>query len=164
MPLRDYLVANSIVAISDIDTRALTRQLRSGGVMRGIIATGGQLDPQALIEQARTIPPMEGSDLVRTVTPAEAFDWPEEDPGEFGITPDRLPKKRLKVAAYDYGMKRNILRRLSAHGFDVRVYPATTPAGEPLETQPDRIFLSNGPGDPPPPTYPIGNPRTPVPA
>ena len=70
MTLRDYLVANRIVAISDIDTRALTRQLRSGGVMRGIIATGSQLDPQALIAQARTIPPMEGSDLVRGVTPA----------------------------------------------------------------------------------------------
>src|SRR5438105_12862324 len=78
--LRDYLVANKIVAISDIDTRALTRRLRSSGVMRGVIATGSQLDPQALVEQARTIPPMEGSDLVRGVTPAEAFDWPEENP------------------------------------------------------------------------------------
>jgi carbamoyl-phosphate synthase small subunit len=160
MTLRDYLVANSIVAISDIDTRALTRQLRSGGVMRGIIATGSQLDPQALVEQARTIPPMEGSDLVKSVTPAEAFDWPEEDPGEFGVNPDRLPKKRLKVAAYDYGMKRNILRRLSAHGFDVRVYPATTPASELLRSKPDGIFLSNGPGDPAPLTYAIENART----
>src|SRR6186997_2865454 len=94
MTLRDYLVANRIVAISDIDTRALTRQLRSGGVMRGVIATGDQLDPQALVERARTIPPMEGSDLVRGVTPTEAFDWPEEDPDEFGVSPDRLPKKR----------------------------------------------------------------------
>jgi carbamoyl-phosphate synthase small subunit len=159
MTLRDYLVANHIVAISDIDTRALTRQLRSGGVMRGIIATGGQLDSQALVELARTIPPMEGSDLVKGVTPAEAFDWPEEDPGEFGVTPDRLPKRRLRVAAYDYGMKRNILRRLSAHGFDVRVYPATTPAAELLETKPDGIFLSNGPGDPAPLTYAIENAR-----
>ncbi|HEX3644238.1 MAG TPA: glutamine-hydrolyzing carbamoyl-phosphate synthase small subunit [Vicinamibacterales bacterium] len=159
MTLRDYLVANSIVAISDIDTRALTRQLRSGGVMRGIIATGSQLDPTALVEQARTIPPMEGSDLVKQVTPAEAFDWPEEAPGEFGVTPDRLPKKRQKVAAYDYGMKRNILRRLSAHGFDVRVYPATTPASELLKTKPDGIFLSNGPGDPAPLTYAIENAR-----
>src|SRR5436189_4238768 len=78
MTLRDYLVANKIVAISDIDTRALTRQLRSGGVMRGIIATGEQLDPTALVERARSIPPMEGSDLVRGVTRTEAFDWPEE--------------------------------------------------------------------------------------
>src|SRR5260370_23577130 len=74
MTLRDYLVANKIVAISDIDTRALTRQLRSGGVMRGIIATGAQLDPKALVERARSIPQMEGSDLVRDVTSAPAFD------------------------------------------------------------------------------------------
>jgi len=157
MTLRDYLVANRIVAISDVDTRALTRQLRSGGVMRGVIATGAQLDPQALVERARAIPPMEGSDLVRGVTPAEAFDWPEEDPGEFGVSPDRLPKKRLRFAAYDFGMKWNILRRLSAHGFDVRVYPATTPAAELLATKPDGIFLSNGPGDPAPLTYAIEN-------
>jgi carbamoyl-phosphate synthase small subunit len=157
MTLRDYLVANKIVAISDIDTRALTRQLRSGGVMRGVIATGQQLDPQALIARARTIPPMEGSDLVRGVTPAAAFDWPEEDPDEFGVAPDRLPKQRLKIAAYDFGMKWNILRRLSAHGFDVRVYPATTPAAELLATKPDGIFLSNGPGDPAPLTYAIDN-------
>jgi carbamoyl-phosphate synthase small subunit len=157
MTLRDYLVANRIVAISDIDTRALTRQLRSGGVMRGVIATGSQLDPQALVERARAVPPMEGSDLVRGVTPAEAFDWPEEDPSEFGVSPDRLPKHRLKIAAYDFGMKWNILRRLSAHGFDVRVYPATTPASELLATKPDGIFLSNGPGDPAPLTYAIEN-------
>src|SRR4051794_1517913 len=80
MTLREYLVANKIVAISDVDTRALTRRLRSGGVMRGVIATGEQLDPQALVERARAVPQMEGSDLVRTVTPGEAFDWPEEDP------------------------------------------------------------------------------------
>jgi carbamoyl-phosphate synthase small subunit len=157
MTLRDYLVANRIVAISDIDTRALTRQLRTGGVMRGVIATGSQLDPQALVERARTIPSMEGSDLVRGVTPSAAFDWPEEDPTEFGITPDRLPKTRLKIAAYDFGMKWNILRRLSAHGFDVRVYPATAPASELLATKPDGIFLSNGPGDPAPLTYAIDN-------
>jgi carbamoyl-phosphate synthase small subunit len=157
MTLRDYLVANKIVAISDIDTRALTRQLRSGGVMRGVIATGSQLDPKALIDQARKVPPMEGSDLVRGVTPSEAFDWPEEDPHEFGVAPERLPKRRLKVAAYDFGMKWNILRRLSAHGFDVRVYPATAPASELLATSPDGIFLSNGPGDPAPLAYAIDN-------
>ena len=160
MTLREYLVANKIVAISDIDTRALTRQLRSGGVMRGVIATGSQLDPQALVERARSIPPMEGSDLVRGVTPAEAFDWPEEDPDAFGVTPERLPKHRLKIAAYDFGMKWNILRRLSAHGFDVRVYPATTPASDLLATKPDGIFLSNGPGDPAPLTYAIENAKT----
>src|SRR5438093_5184293 len=82
MTLREYLVANKIVAISDIDTRALTRKLRSGGVMRGVIATGNALDPAALVEHARAIPPMAGSDLVRDVTSAKAFDWPQEDPDE----------------------------------------------------------------------------------
>ena len=160
MTLREYLVANAIVAISDIDTRALTRQLRSGGVMRGVIATGQALDTSALVASARSIPRMEGSDLVRGVTSSEAFDWPQEDPDEFGVTPDRLPQRRLKVAAYDFGMKWNILRRLSAHGCDVRVYPATTPASALLATNPDGIFLSNGPGDPAPLTYAIENAKT----
>ena len=157
MTLRDYLVASRIVAISDIDTRALTRQLRSGGVMRGVVATGGALDPKALVDRARAIPQMEGSDLVRGVTSPSAFDWPAEDPDEFGIAPERRPKRRLKVAAYDFGMKWNILRRLSAHGCDVRVYPATTPASEVLATNPDGVFLSNGPGDPAPLAYAIDN-------
>src|SRR5260221_492584 len=103
--LREYLVEHRIVAISDIDTRAVTRQLRSGGVMRGVIVTGRALDPKALVERAKSIPPMEGSDLVRDVTTAKAFDWPQEDPDEFGITPKRIAKKRLKIAAYDFGMK-----------------------------------------------------------
>jgi carbamoyl-phosphate synthase small subunit len=158
--LHDYLVANRIVAIAGIDTRALTRQLRSGGVMRGVIATGDGLDPAALVERANGIPKMEGSDLVRVVTSAHPFDWPEEDPGEFGVSPERRPRRRLKIAAYDFGMKWNILRRLSAHGCDVRVYPAGTPASELLATSPDGVFLSNGPGDPAPLTYAIDNART----
>ena len=155
--LRDYLVANGIVAISDIDTRALTRTLRSGGVMRGVVVTGNDLDPQALVARAQALPKMEGSDLVRDVTTGAAFDWPAEDPGEFGIAAGRLAKRRLKIAAYDFGMKRNILRRLSAHGCDVRVYPATAPASELLATGPDGVFLSNGPGDPAVLTYAIDN-------
>ena len=153
--LREYLTRHGIVAISDIDTRALTRQLRSGGVMRGMIATGGGLDPAVLVERAKSIPPMEGSDLVRGVTTDQPFDWPEEDPGEFGITPTRRATRRLKIAAYDFGMKWNIMRRLSAHGCDVRVYPATAPAAELLATSPDGVFLSNGPGDPAPLTYAV---------
>jgi carbamoyl-phosphate synthase small subunit len=158
--LRDYLVANAIVAIADIDTRALTRKLRSGGVMRGVIATGGALDPKALVDRANAIPSMEGSDLVRGVTSEKPFDWPQEDPDEFGVPPAisaRRAKRRLKIAAYDFGMKWNILRRLSAHGCDVRVYPASAPAAEVLATQPDGVFLSNGPGDPAPLTYAIDN-------
>src|SRR4051812_474314 len=83
---RSYLVDNKIVAISDIDPRALTRKLRSGGVMRGVIATGSQLDEKALVARANAIPQMEGSDLVREVTTAQAFDWPQENPDEFGIS------------------------------------------------------------------------------
>ena len=158
--LRDYLVENRIVAIADIDTRELTRKLRSGGVMRGVVATGNQLDENALVEKARAIPKMEGSDLVKVVTSQDAFDWPQEDPDQFDIRTDRRAKRRLKVAAYDYGMKWNILRRLSAHGCDVRVYPAFAPASELLASNPDGVFLSNGPGDPAPLTYAIDNAKT----
>jgi carbamoyl-phosphate synthase small subunit len=158
--LAEYLVANDIVAIADIDTRALTRRLRSAGVMRGVIATGSMLDPRSLIDRANAIPTMEGSDLVRAVTCERAFDWPQEDPDEFGIPAVRRAPERPKIAAYDYGMKWNILRRLSAHGCDVRVYPATTPASELLASDPDGVFLSNGPGDPAVVSYAIDNART----
>ncbi|MCC7418127.1 MAG: glutamine-hydrolyzing carbamoyl-phosphate synthase small subunit [Acidobacteria bacterium] len=156
--LRDYLIAHGIVAISGIDTRALTRRLRSGGVMRGVIAAGGA-DPAALIDRANAIPKMEGSDLVRGVTSPEPFDWPSRDPGEFDVSAPRRSARRLKIAAYDFGMKWNILRRLSAHGCDVRVFPATTPAADVLATRPDGVFLSNGPGDPAPLGYAIDNAR-----
>ena len=155
--LRDYLTSNRIVAISDVDTRELTRRLRSGGVMRGVVAPGDQLDEQALVDRARRIPKMEGSDLVRAVTSPEAFDWKQEDPDEYDIKSEHRAKRRLKIAAYDYGMKWNIMRRLSAYGCDVRVYPAFAPASELLATRPDGVFLSNGPGDPAPLTYAVEN-------
>ncbi len=155
--LHDYLVVHGIVAIAGIDTRALTRRLRSGGVMRGVIATGDGIDPAALVDRANGVPRMEGSDLVRGVTSEQPFDWPEEDPDEFGVSLEQRPARRLKIAAYDFGMKWNILRRLSAHGCDVRVYPAATPASDLLATRPDGVFLSNGPGDPAPLTYAIEN-------
>jgi carbamoyl-phosphate synthase small subunit len=158
--LRDYLVRHNIVAISDVDTRALTRLLRSSGVMRGIIATG-DADPRRLAEMARELPQMEGSDLVRGVTCDRPFDWePSTSPSdEFAPPPQRQSKRPLKIAAYDYGMKWNILRRFSAHGCDVRVFPATAPASELLATTPDGVFLSNGPGDPAVLDYAIGNAR-----
>ena len=153
--LREYLTANGIVAISDIDTRALTRQLRSGGVKRGVIATGNAVDPKALVMAANAIPRMEGADLVRGVTSDRQFDWPDEDPDEFNVAPEHRARRRLKIAAYDFGMKWNILRRLSAHGCSVRVYPASTPAQELLASSPDGVFLSNGPGDPAAVSYAI---------
>ena len=158
--LRDYLVHQGIVAISDIDTRALTRLLRSSGVMRGVIATG-RPDPDELVDKARAIPKMEGSDLVRGVTCAEPFDYKpiESDDPEFVLAPKRRATRPLQVAAYDYGMKWNILRRFTAHGADVRVFPATAPASDLLAYAPDGVFLSNGPGDPAVLNYAIRNAR-----
>jgi carbamoyl-phosphate synthase small subunit len=161
--LRDYLLRHNIVAIGDIDTRALTKALRTGGAMRGIIATG-QIPPvDDLVDRARAIASMEGADLVREVTCDAPFDWSPTD-GEtefdqFMTAVEQRDGRRLKVAAYDYGMKWNILRRLTAHGCDVRVFPATTPASELLATSPDGAFLSNGPGDPAVLDYAIANTR-----
>jgi len=148
--LRDYLTKYNIVAIADIDTRALTRKLRSGGVMRGIIASGSVKADQ-LVEQARSIARMEGSDLVRDVTCEAPYEWRAEGddaPEEFLIPPERRARRTLRIAAYDLGIKRNILRRLAAHNCDVHVFPAATPAAELLAVEPDGVFLSNGPGDP----------------
>lgn len=155
--LTDYLKSNNIVAISDIDTRELTRVLRSSGVMRGVIATGSP-DPDALIARAKALPQMEGSDLVKGVTCSSAFDWtaPTDDP-DYVVAPGRRARRPLQIAAYDYGMKWNILRRFTAHGCDVRVYPAGTPASDVLATKPDGVFLSNGPGDPAVLDYAITN-------
>jgi carbamoyl-phosphate synthase small subunit len=158
--LRDYLVRNGIVAISNIDTRALTRVLRSAGVMRGIIATG-EVDPRALVDRAQGLPSMEGSDLVLGVTCERPFDWqPATSPdGEFAPSARRHKGRPLRVAAYDYGMKWNILRRFTAYGCDVRVFPATAPAADLIAAGPDGVFLSNGPGDPAVLSYAIKNAR-----
>jgi carbamoyl-phosphate synthase small subunit len=163
--LREYLVRHNIVAIGDIDTRALTRVLRSAGVMRGVIGTG-QVDPAALVEKARSSPKMEGADLVKDVTCDRAFVWrPRDDEAgdaahkEFGLPPERRSSRRLRVAAYDFGVKRNILRRLDAYGCDVHVFPAGAAASDLLAIEPDGIFLSNGPGDPAALSYAIDNVR-----
>ena len=161
--LRDYLTRHNVVAISGIDTRALTRVLRSSGVMRGVIATG-DVDPHALVERARGLPSMEGSDLVLGVTCERAFDWTPSaangsGPGDAEFAPPTQTRTRrpLRVAAYDFGMKYNILRRFTAYGCDVRVFPATAPASELLAAGPDGVFLSNGPGDPAVLSYAISN-------
>jgi carbamoyl-phosphate synthase small subunit len=164
--LREYLVANRVVAIADIDTRALTRQLRSSGVMRGVIATGASVRGEDLVEKARAARQMAGADLVKDVTCPVAFDWtPSDEPGaavgrDLILEPQRRAGRRLKVAAYDLGMKYNILRRFAEHGIDVRVYPATTPAAELLADHPDGVFFSNGPGDPAALPYVVENART----
>jgi carbamoyl-phosphate synthase small subunit len=154
--LHDYLVRNNIVAIADIDTRALTRVLRSAGVMNGVIATGEHLNPAALVDRARGAAKMEGADWVKAVTCAAPFDWnPAGGPGgdpkgpaDFILEPERRAGRTLRIAAYDLGMKWNILRRFVNHNCDVRVFPATAPVSELLEFKPDGFFFSNGPGDP----------------
>lgn len=165
----DYLVRHGIVAIADIDTRALTRLLRSSGVMRGVIGTGDRLSAPALVDRARASARMEGADWVKAVTCAEPFDWtPTQAPegagppaGEpaFIVAPEKRVGRPLTIAAYDLGMKWNILRRFTNYGFHVRVYPATTPAEDVLATRPDGIFFSNGPGDPAALDYVVRNAR-----
>jgi len=163
--LRDYLVTNNIVAISDIDTRELTRLLRSAGVMRGVIATG-DVDTGELVQQARSIPSMEGTDLVKEVTCETAFAWPTgiarpaaEVRADLGLPAQGRAKRPLRVAAYDFGIKWNILRRLASYGCQVKVFPASTPARDVLAADVDGIFLSNGPGDPAAVDYAIQNTR-----
>jgi carbamoyl-phosphate synthase small subunit len=147
--LRDYLIRHNIVAISDIDTRALTRVLRSAGVMRGIIATG-DADPRVLVERTQELAPMEGSDLVLGVTCDAPFDWnpATSESDEFAPPAQMHVGRPLRIAAYDFGMKWNILRRFTDYGCEVRVFPATAPASDLLAVNPDGVFLSNGPGDP----------------
>ncbi len=128
--LHNYLKRHGIVAISDIDTRALTRVLRATGVMRGVIATG-RPDPDELIAKARAVPKMEGRDLVLDVTCEAPFDFQPAAADEgFIVAPGRRAKRPLRIAAYDYGMKWNILRRFAAHDCEVRVFPATAPASD----------------------------------
>jgi carbamoyl-phosphate synthase small subunit len=159
--LERYLDSHQIVAIGGIDTRALTRKLRSGGVMRGVIATG-EVREDEVVERARAVPPMEGSDLVRGVTCAAPFEWSAESGALGDLVPaaGRVASRPLRVAAYDYGVKWNLLRRLTASGCQVSVYPATAPADELLATGPDGVFLSNGPGDPAALPYAIDNVKT----
>jgi carbamoyl-phosphate synthase small subunit len=112
-----------------------------------------------LIDKARALPRMEGADLVQTVTCQEPFAYTPAGEDSFELAPSRAGNRRFRVAAYDLGMKYNILRRFAAHGCDVTVYPASTPATTLLETKPDGVFFSNGPGDPAVLDYAIGHAR-----
>ena len=136
--LHAYLAAAGIIGIEGIDTRMLTRHLRTAGAMRGSISTE-ILEPGMLREQVLASPSMEGLNLVDPVTTPAAYAARSITGVEGG---------RFRVAAYDFGIKFNILRLLGAHDCDVTVYPATAPADEVLATRPDGVFLSNGPGDP----------------
>jgi carbamoyl-phosphate synthase small subunit len=147
--LPDYLKQHNIPGIYGVDTRALTRKLRSSGAMNGAISTE-ILDPAELLQQVQDAPSMAGLNLVREVTTTEIYEWSEATDAawEFssGIpTPEGEP---LTVVALDFGIKRNILRRLASYGCRVVVVPINTPSEEILKYNPDGIFLSNGPGDP----------------
>jgi carbamoyl-phosphate synthase small subunit len=145
--LGDYLAAHGIPGIEGIDTRALVRLLRDKGNLNAILSTD-DLDRDRLVRRAREAPSMEGQDLVGKVTCAAPYDWTEGHwTLEGGYSQPAEPGRRL-VVAYDYGIKRNILRNLVSAGCRVRVVPAATPASAVLDMRPDGVFLSNGPGDP----------------
>jgi len=150
-----FLLRAGVPIVSDIDTRALVRHLRSRGVMRGVLSTV-RTDTAALVETARSIPTMAGLDLATRVSTAEKYDWAL---GVDACSPSDLSGKprpaEFHVVAYDYGIKHSILRLLADRGCRLTVVPAQTPARDALSLQPDGIFLSNGPGDPEPCTYAI---------
>ncbi len=152
--LSDYLKAGNIVGIADIDTRKLTRILREKGAQAGCLMTGNKLDADAAIAQARTFPGLAGMDLAKVVTVDKPYDWTE---GEWRLGKGYVPQANTKfhVVAYDFGVKRNILRMLASRGCKLTVVPAQTPAADVLSLNPDGVFLSNGPGDPEPCDYAI---------
>jgi carbamoyl-phosphate synthase small subunit len=158
--LAEYLEKNGIPGIQDIDTRSLTKKLRTGGAMKAFISTKEISDADA-VKRAKDWPGIVGVDYVKEVTHREAFLWDAEDKqsSSFNLVRgttetdarnvrDPLPPADIPIVAYDFGMKYNILRRLRQRGFKVQVLPATAPASEALKHKPAGIFLSNGPGDP----------------
>jgi carbamoyl-phosphate synthase small subunit len=165
--LDEYLRRHGIIGIADVDTRRLTRHIRDAGAMRGAISTE-ILEVNELLEIVKNSPSYVGRDLVREVTTQEPYEWSEDtlaDRADGGYAAgaetaastaaliEVFTGNRRRVAAYDFGIKRNILDLLVAHGFDVTVLPATAPADEVLGGGYDGVFLSNGPGDPEPVTY-----------
>jgi carbamoyl-phosphate synthase small subunit len=154
--LQDYLVANNIVAIADIDTRRLTRILREKGAQNGCLMAGADLDEAKALELARGFAGLKGMDLAKEVTVSEPYTWREGSwtlgEGYSTCSDENLP---WHVVAYDYGVKRNILRMLVDRGCRLTVVPAQTSASEVLALKPDGVFLSNGPGDPEPCDYAI---------
>lgn len=146
--LPDYLKQHGVLGIYGIDTRALTRKIRSVGAMNGIISTE-ILDPAELLERLQEAPSMAGLNLVREVTTQQVYEWSDSTQSVWEFRPeDAVTTEPLTVVAIDFGIKRNILRRLASYGCRVIVVPANTPPEDILKYNPDGIFLSNGPGDP----------------
>ncbi len=153
--LDEYLRDQGVVALAGIDTRRLTRLLREKGAQSGCIMAGEALNVDQAFQQARAFPGLKGMDLARVVSVAEPYAWNE---GVWRLASDdfaAIADTRYHVVAYDYGIKRNILRELAQRGCRLTVVPAQTPAREVLALNPDGVFLSNGPGDPEPCDYAI---------
>ncbi len=159
--LDDFLKEYGVIGLQGIDTRALTRHIRDQGAQQAVISPNVS-NPEALIQKAKELPGMVGKDLVTQVTCKEPYDWDEGDwdlrEGYSHISHTN-GKERFFVVAYDFGIKRNILRRLTQEGCRVKVVPASTPAEDVLAMQPAGVFLSNGPGDPAAVPYAIRNVR-----
>ncbi|RBO85982.1 glutamine-hydrolyzing carbamoyl-phosphate synthase small subunit [Marinomonas aquiplantarum] len=152
--LSDYLTRKGVVGIADIDTRKLTRILREKGAQAGCIMAGDNINEEEAIAAARAFPGLKGMDLAKEVTVQEAYQWTEStwDLVKGHTTPE---SSEFHVVAYDFGVKRNILRMLVERGCRLTVVPAKTPASDVLALNPDGVFLSNGPGDPEPCDYAI---------
>ncbi len=158
--LQDYLKKFKIPGLEGIDTRALVRHIRDKGAMPGIVSTT-EMDVRKLRKKVRELPSMDGQDLVKTVTCKTSYQWKEGTYDEDLSKPKAGAAKKggFRVVAYDFGIKRNILRNLVDSGCEVTVVPAQTSAEEVLKKNPDGVFLSNGPGDPAAVTYAIENTR-----
>ncbi len=158
----EYLERNGIPVIAEVDTRAVVRHLRKHGVMRGVIASGENLNEADLIAKAKAIRKMDGTDLASQVSTKTKYEWstlePKNQTGDKFLTASAdASQKEMHVVAYDFGIKENILRMLAREGCRVTVVPARTPAEYVLALSPDGIFFSNGPGDPEPLDYAIEN-------
>ncbi len=151
--LSDYLKRENVVAIADIDTRKLTRLLRDKGAQDGCIMAGN-IDEAAALKAAQGFPGLKGMDLAKVVSCTQTQSW-DESVWVLGKGYGKLDKPKFNVVAYDFGVKRNILRMLTARGCKLTVVPAQTPAKDVLALKPDGVFLSNGPGDPEPCDYAI---------
>ena len=150
--LSEYLAAENVVAIADLDTRRLTRILRDRGAQAGAILVGD--DEARAVALARSFPGMAGLDLAKVVSVERPYEW-KQTAWQLGRGFGQLEQERFHVVAFDFGVKRNILRLLATRGCRITVVPAPTSAREALALQPDGIFLSNGPGDPEPCAYAV---------
>jgi carbamoyl-phosphate synthase small subunit len=155
--LSEYLRQKQVVGIADIDTRKLTRLLREKGAQNGCVMAGESIDEAVAILQAKEFSGLQGMDLAKQVSTTEIYKWESDHAGEWSLKNGYIaaPGSNYHVVAYDFGVKRNILRMLASRGCDVTVVPAQTSAEDVIKLKPDGVFLSNGPGDPEPCKYAI---------